>query len=131
MKLLCAFDLSLNFKQEPDQVYSVLFDITYLWEEYLATMLKLRGFEHPRNKVGVGALFLDRDQSFLAYPDFYRLSPESTVVEPCAAWYLMPSTKRYDTYAPTRDAHCADAHQPSHAQSPTCALTVTVFDAAY
>ena len=103
LKLLTAFDPSLSLSLEPDQVYGVLFDISYLWEEYLATLLEPVGFEHPRNKTGVGAVYLDRDQSFLAYPDFYRLSSESTVAEPRADLVLDAKFKRYDTYAPARD----------------------------
>lgn len=103
LKLLTAFDPSLSLSQEPDQVYGVLFDISYLWEEYLATVLEPQGFEHPRNKAGLGALYLDRNQSFLAYPDFYRLSSDSTVAEPRADLVLDAKFKRYDSYAPARD----------------------------
>ncbi len=103
LKLLTAFDPSLSLSQDPDQVYGVLFDISYLWEEYLATVLEPQGFEHPRNKAGLGALYLDRNQSFLAYPDFYRLSSDSTVAEPRADLVLDAKFKRYDTYAPARD----------------------------
>lgn len=103
LKLLTAFAPSLSLSQEPDQVYGVLFDISYLWEEFLATVLEPQGFEHPRNKAGVGALYLDRNQSFLAYPDFYRLSSESTLAEPRANLVLDAKFKRYDTYAPARD----------------------------
>ena len=103
LKLLTAFEPSLSLSQEPDQVYGVLFDISYLWEEYLVMVLEPQGFEHPRNKTGVGALYLDRNQSFLAYPDFYRLSSESTLAEPCADLVLDAKFKRYDTYAPARD----------------------------
>ena len=103
LKLLTSFDPSLSLSHEPDQVYGVLFDISYLWEEYLATVLEPQGFEHPRNKAGVGAVYLDRNQSFLAYPDFYRLSSESTVAEPRADLVLDAKFKRYDTYAPARD----------------------------
>ena len=103
LKLLTAFAPSLSLSQEPDQVYGVLFDISYLWEEYLATVLEPQGFEHPRNKAGLGALYLDRNQSFLAYPDFYRLSSDSTLAEPRADLVLDAKFKRYDTYAPARD----------------------------
>ena len=103
LKLLTAFDPSLSLIQEPDQVYGVLFDISYLWEEYLATVLEPQGFEHPRNKAGIGALYLDRNQSFLAYPDFYRLSADSTFAEPRADLVLDAKFKRYDSYAPARD----------------------------
>ena len=81
----------------------MLFDISYLWEEYLATVLEPQGFEHPRNKTGVGALYLDQDQNFLAYPDFYRLCSDSTTAEPRADLVLDAKYKRYDTYAPARD----------------------------
>ena len=38
------YDLSAN------KMYGILFDGAWLWEEYLATVLKKKGFEHPRNK---------------------------------------------------------------------------------
>jgi hypothetical protein len=55
---------------ETDEVEGVLFDGSWLWEEYLWTLLKPLGFEHPRNKAQTGAWKV-LQQSF--YPDYYLL----------------------------------------------------------
>lgn len=60
---------NLKFGQEKDQVYGILFDGAWLWEEYLATFLI--GFEHPKNKTGEGRKYLFTDKSGYCYPDFY------------------------------------------------------------
>ena len=54
-----------------DAIHGVLFDGAWLWEEYLATVLK--GFEHPRNKTGVGKRYLfENPKSGYCYPDFHN-----------------------------------------------------------
>lgn len=71
----------VNFHAESKEVYGILFDGAWLWEEYLATVLKPLGFLHPENKEGRGGLhFFDNevdeekfDKNYRKiYPDFYR-----------------------------------------------------------
>ena len=69
----------LAYRNNANQVYGVLFDGAWLWEEYLALVLKAEGFSHPRNKVGKGGIkmFEKDEKSFnnnhrRIYPDFYR-----------------------------------------------------------
>ena len=54
-------------------VHGILFDCAWLWEEYLNTMLKPLGYEHPRNKDQAGGVPLyDPDKCKKCYPDFYK-----------------------------------------------------------
>lgn len=60
-----------------DNIYGILFDVSWLWEEYLATMLKRLGFRHPDNRRRKGGIYLGRSRcdsgrnAFLRFPDFY------------------------------------------------------------
>ena len=55
---------------EDRKIRGIIFDGAWLWEEYLATMLKPYGFEHPENKTGRGRRYLFTDNSGWIYPDF-------------------------------------------------------------
>lgn len=62
----------LKYGSDDDQIYGILFDGAWLWEEYLNTFLSQNGFEHPRNKLNRGGKHLFTDNSGICYPDFYR-----------------------------------------------------------
>lgn len=62
----------IKYGAKEDKIYGVLFDVAYLWEEYLATILTKQGFKHPNNKKGVGRIYLAKHNMFPRYPDFYR-----------------------------------------------------------
>lgn len=49
----------------------ILFDVAYLWEQYLATLLVSHGFIHPDNRTKLGKLYLDKEGKLVIYPDFY------------------------------------------------------------
>lgn len=51
------------------QVYGILFDGAWLWEEYVNTLIG-ETFYHPKNKVGEGAQRLFAGNYGLIYPDF-------------------------------------------------------------
>ncbi|MDR1748865.1 MAG: McrC family protein [Spirochaetaceae bacterium] len=58
-----------------NNVYGVLFDGAWLWEEYVNTILAGCGFIHPKNKEGFGGknlLSSDSSHKWRCYPDFYR-----------------------------------------------------------
>lgn len=61
-----------KYGERENKIHGVLFDVAYLWEEYLATILTKQGFEHPNNKNGTGRIYLARPKIFPRYPDFYR-----------------------------------------------------------
>lgn len=62
----------IKYGAKENKIYGILFDISYLWEEYLATILTKQGFKHPNNKKGIGRIFLAKNNLFPRYPDFYR-----------------------------------------------------------
>ena len=63
----------LNYAESKDKIYGIVFDVAWLWEEYLNTLLRPIGFTHPRNKDNEGKQFLFKnDKSCFCYPDFYR-----------------------------------------------------------
>ena len=76
--------LCLQILRQEEMKYGVLFDGAWLWEEYLNTFLADIGFEHPRNKEGIGHKSLFKDGSGWCYPDF--LSPQM-VLDAKYKWY--------------------------------------------
>lgn len=51
------------------QIFGLLFDGAWLWEEYIHSLLGDR-FYHPMNKRGIGAQWLFSQSNGLIYPDF-------------------------------------------------------------
>ncbi len=62
----------IKYGEQKDKIYGILFDVSYLWEEYLGTILKNQGFKHPNNKKGIGRIYLATCNMLPRYPDFYR-----------------------------------------------------------
>lgn len=62
----------LKYGRNDDEIYGVLFDGAWLWEEYLNTFLKDCGFTHPQNKLSKGRIHLFKDKTCPRYPDFYK-----------------------------------------------------------
>lgn len=71
----------LKYKTDSKQVYGILFDGSWLWEEYLWTLLEDKGYKHPRNKENAGGIkMFDNDADWnnfdknhrKIYPDFYK-----------------------------------------------------------
>ena len=60
----------IRYGEAQNKVYGVLFDMAWLWEEYLAALLP--EYEHPRNRKGIGAIYLGRHGAMERYPDFYK-----------------------------------------------------------
>lgn len=62
---------AMKYGNAADAIHGVLFDGAWLWEEYLATVLK--DFEHPKNKKGVGRKYLFENKNCgYCYPDFHN-----------------------------------------------------------
>ncbi|MBO4801980.1 MAG: hypothetical protein J5545_08985 [Bacteroidaceae bacterium] len=59
---------------DSNQIYGILYDGAWLWEEYLNTILKDIGFRHPKNKTGEGGkrIFADKIGHEKSMPDFHR-----------------------------------------------------------
>lgn len=61
------------------QVYGILFDGAWLWEEYISTLIGDL-FYHPMNKAGSGAQRLFAENVGLIYPDFISKNKEDRVI---------------------------------------------------
>ena len=74
----------MKYGRDDDDIYGILFDGAWLWEEYLNTFLTDIGFVHPRNKANIGHKTLFTDGSKWCYPDFF--SPQM-VLDAKYKWY--------------------------------------------
>ena len=61
-------------------VYGILFDGSWLWEEYVNTLIGGH-FYHPRNKAGAGAQRLFHGNNGMIYPDFIGKDNKNRVIE--------------------------------------------------
>ena len=62
----------IKYGRKDDEIYGVLFDGAWLWEEYMNTILKDCGYIHPQNRIGKGKIYLFTDRTGPRYPDFYK-----------------------------------------------------------
>jgi 5-methylcytosine-specific restriction endonuclease McrBC regulatory subunit McrC len=68
----------LKYGQAKDKVCGILFDGAWLWEEYLAILMKEVGFKHSENKEGKGRIYLfEKDDKGIykkhyRFPDYYK-----------------------------------------------------------
>lgn len=60
----------IGFGYEDDEIYGIIIDVAWLWEEYLNTLL-CNKFIHPENKNSRYGISLFSDIKTTAYPDFY------------------------------------------------------------
>ena len=63
------------------QIYGILFDGSWLWEEYVNSLINKNGvFYHPKNKGGVGAQRLFSNNEGLIYPDFISRDSKTRII---------------------------------------------------
>ena len=55
---------------QDQKIHGILFDVAWLWEEYVHTLLP-KGFLHPRNKEKKGGILVFSGGKRKVYPDFY------------------------------------------------------------
>ena len=56
---------------QTQRVHGILFDVAWLWEEYVYTLLP-KGFIHPRNKEKTDGISVFSSHGRKIYPDFYH-----------------------------------------------------------
>ena len=105
---------AIKFGREKDQVYGILFDGAWLWEEYLNTFLKVCGFHHPKNKESRGGIkmfdkpededLFDRNSRRL-YPDFWK----DDYILDAKYKHLDKGVGREDLYQVVTYMHCMKA----------------------
>ena len=62
----------IEYGENNQNIYGILFDGAWLWEEYLNTLLEDMGFHHPQNKKNKDAIYLFEGNQGKRYPDFYK-----------------------------------------------------------
>ena len=63
------------------QIYGILFDGAWLWEEYVCSLMNTNdAFYHPRNKGGTGGQRLFTNNVGLIYPDFISRDAETRII---------------------------------------------------
>ena len=56
---------------QDQKIHGILFDVAWLWEEYVHTLLQ-KDFIHPRNKDKTDGISVFSSQERKVYPDFYQ-----------------------------------------------------------
>ena len=62
----------IKYGHNENEIYGVLFDGAWLWEEYLNTILKNCGYFHPQNKTSRGGVQMFVGCHIYRSPDFYK-----------------------------------------------------------
>ena len=94
----------IKYDSSSNKIYGLLFDGAWLWEEYLATILKKKGYEHPENKKKNGVIhpFTDK-RTGRFYPDFYKPKEGHSLNEELADIILDAKYKNFDEHNPPAD----------------------------
>lgn len=94
----------IKYDSSKDKIYGILFDGAWLWEEYLATVLKGVGYVHPKNKSGEGG-FSPFENSCVGrfIPDFYKPKAVVGAGKHLADEVLDAKYKRFDENNPPAD----------------------------
>ena len=107
LQKLCRMILlreKIKYDASKNKVYGILFDGAWLWEEYLATIVKPLGFVHPENKKGTGMIHPFENTTVGSfYPDFYRPKPCSTENQKTADIILDAKYKDFNAHNPLAD----------------------------
>ena len=91
---------SIMYADSDNEICGLLFDGAWLWEEYVATLLKDKGFEHPENKKNKGGICIFKNNKGIRYPDFY----DKNIV-------LDAKYKRFEDYSDASGVGRDDIHQ--------------------
>lgn len=73
LQVLCKRILrheKLKYGENTDTIHGIMFDASWLWEEYLATLLP--SYEHPNNRKRAGAIYMASNNQLQRFPDFYK-----------------------------------------------------------
>lgn len=68
----------LQYGDNSNRIYGILFDGAWLWEEYLGIKLKNLGFKHAQNKIRTNGINLWVGNP--RYPDFYKGAQENSPI---------------------------------------------------
>lgn len=61
----------LKYGSDKNKIHGILFDGSWLWEEYLNTLFKPLGITHAENKAENQKIYLFEGNKYVRYPDFF------------------------------------------------------------
>lgn len=94
----------IKYDSSENKIYGILFDGAWLWEEYLASLLKEKGFEHPENKKKNGVVYpFVKSTVGNFYPDFYKPKAGHSLKEELADVVLDAKYKNFYEKNPPAD----------------------------
>lgn len=94
----------IKYDSSDNKIYGILFDGAWLWEEYLATLLRENGYKHPENKKKNGVIHpFVKNQVGRFYPDFYKPKSDHNLKEELADIILDAKYKNFDVHNPPAD----------------------------
>lgn len=110
----------LKYGRDSQEVYGILFDGAWLWEEYLNTFLSPI-LKHPRNKTQEGRLWLFQNGSGECYPDFYNKEQGIVLDAKYKGYNSWRNVQNSDLYQVIAYMHIIDANNggflvPTHQQ---------------
>ena len=123
LQILLHKKLKYGAQNKQEKIYGVLFDVAWLWEEYLAVILKDLGFTHSLNKVGGGGKDIFKDKNILPpkneeeykykgriFPDFHYTPKNKTLLILDAKYKpLNKGVNKDDLYQMITYMHCYEA----------------------
>ena len=73
MSAILMEDDELKYGRQENKIYGILFDVSWLWEEYLNTLIKQidKSFTHTYNKSKKKHICMLENNGWHAYPDYY------------------------------------------------------------
>lgn len=92
----------VGFGKNKNNLYGIIIDISWLWEEYLAKLLD-DYLEHPDNRKRSGGLDFYKNKRGIIYPDFY--SKNNNLVLDAKYKHFKSSIQREDLYQLTSYLH--------------------------
>ena len=98
----------IKFGEAENEIYGIIFDAAWLWEEYLNIVLQPLQFKHPENKIGKGGFTLfeyfddigKKHHCGRRYPDFYT-----------SKFVLDAKYKRFENFVRMSQIDRNDLHQ--------------------
>lgn len=92
----------LQYGNNPNKIYGILFDGAWLWEEFLGKQLEKLGFTHAQNKIRTNGIHLWKGKRL--YPDFYKGKQEDNTTMDEEKIVLDAKYKKADSIS-SKDAH--------------------------
>ena len=92
----------LQYGDNSNKIYGILFDGAWLWEEFLGKKLEKFGFIHAQNKIGTNGIHLWKGKRL--YPDFYKGKQEDSTTLDEEKIVFDAKYKKADSIS-SKDAH--------------------------